>query len=118
MAQGLLAIVRGLRVEERHQQLYKGLGQLTEKFEIKLKKGAEPFLLPVPRKLPIGIREATKRELQKMEILGVKEKVEKYREGCAGMVVTPKTSRDVKICVDLTNFNKSVKKNFLLPRVD
>ena len=34
MALGLLARVRGLRVEERHQQLYKGLGKLTEKFKV------------------------------------------------------------------------------------
>ena len=57
MILGLLARVRGLRVEERHQQLYKGLGQLTEKFKVKLKEGTEPFLLPVPGKLPNGLRE-------------------------------------------------------------
>ena len=59
MALGLLERVRGLRVEERHQELYRGLGQLTEKFKIKLKKGAEPFSLYVPRRLPIGLREAS-----------------------------------------------------------
>ena len=58
MALGLLARVRGLRVEERHQELYRRLGQLTEKFKIKLKKGAEPFSLSVPRRLPIGLRES------------------------------------------------------------
>ena len=119
MALGLLARVRGLRVEERHQKLYKGLGQLTEKFKIKLKEGAEPFSLPVPRKLPIGLREATQRELQRMESLGVIEKVEEYREWCAGMVVAPKTNGNVRICVDLTKLNKSVKReNFPLPRVE
>ena len=46
----LLTRVRGLRVEERHNKLYKGLGQLTEKITIELNKGAEPFLLPVPKK--------------------------------------------------------------------
>ena len=119
MALGLLARVRGLRVEERHQELYRGLGQLTEKFKIKLKKGAEPFSLSVPRRLPIGLREATLRELQRMENLGVIEKVEEYREWCAGMVVAPKTNGDVRICVDLTKLNKSVKsENFPLPRVE
>ena len=119
MALGLLARVRGLRVEERHQELYRGLGQLTEKFKIKLKKGAEPFSLFVPRRLPIGLREATLREFQKMENLGVIEMVKEYREWCAGMVVAPKTNGDVRICVDLTKLNKSVKReNFPLPRVE
>ena len=73
----------------------------------------------MPRRLPIGLREATLRELQRMENLGVIEKVEEYREWCAGMVVAPKTNGDVRICVDLTKLNKSVKsENFPLPKVE
>ena len=45
--------------------------------------------------------------------------MEDYREWCAGKVVAPKTSGAVRICVDLTNLNKSVKReNFPLPRVE
>ena len=51
---------------------------MTEKFKIKLKEGAEPFSLPMVRKLSVELREATKKELQKMESLGVIEKVEEY----------------------------------------
>ena len=64
MALELLAGVRGVRIEERYQQLYKGLGQLMKKIKIKLKKGADPFSLSVPRKLPIVSREATLRALE------------------------------------------------------
>ena len=54
-----------------------------------------------------------------MKSFGVIEKVEEYREWCAGMVVAPKTNGDVRICVDLTKLNKSVKReNFPLPRVE
>ena len=58
----------------------------------------------------MGLKEATGRELERMEELDVIEKVEDYREWCAGMVVAPKTSGAVRICVDLTNLNKSVKR--------
>ena len=35
------------------------------------------------------------------------------------MAVAPKTNRNVRICVDLKQLNKSVKKeNFILPRVE
>ena len=69
--------------------MYRGLGHLTKKIKIKLKIGVEPFSLSVPRRLPIGLREATLKEIQRMENLGEIEKVEEYREWCAGMVVAP-----------------------------
>ena len=95
------------------------MGSLPDECEIKLKEGATPYALPVPRRLSLGLREATRRELERMEKLDVIEKVEDYREWCAGMVVAPKTSGAVRICVDLTNLNKSVKReNFPLPRVE
>ena len=54
-----------------------------------------------------------------MESLGVIEKVKERRRWCDGMVVAPKTSGDVIICVYLTKLNKSVKReNLSLPRVE
>ena len=46
--------------------------------------------------------EVTKKELEWMEAVTVIETVEGYREWCVGMVVAPKTSGAVRICVDLT----------------
>ena len=47
------------------------------------------------------------------------ERVEEKREWCADMVVAPKSSGEVRICVDLTVLNKSVlRENFPLPRVE
>ena len=74
-----------------------------------MKKGAELLSIFVPRRLPTGLREATLRGPQRMENFGVIEKVEEYREWCAGMVVAPKTNGDMRICVDLTKLNKSVR---------
>ena len=39
-----------------------------------------PFAFQVPRKLPIGLSEATERELERMESIGVIEKVEEPQE--------------------------------------
>ena len=116
----LVARVGGARkIEERFPRLYGPLGLLPDKFSIKLKEGAIPFSLAVPRRLPLGLKEATEKELERMEALGVIEKVEEPREWCAGMVVAPKSSGGVRVCVDLTVLNKSVRReNFPLPRVD
>lgn len=111
--------VNKVLIEDMFPNLYKELGQLPDQFSIKLKETAEPYAISVPRKLPIGLREATEKELKRMEEMGVIERVEEPREWCAGMVVAPKSNGDVRICVDLTVLNKSVKReNFPLPRVE
>ena len=54
-----------------------------------------------------------------MESLGVIKKVEEPTDWCAGMVVVPKENGKVRICVDLTKLNLSVKRELHpLPAVD
>ena len=53
-------------------------------------------------------------ELQRMLQLGVIKKVEQPNEWCSGMVVAPKASGNVQICVDLTKLSKSVQREAYL----
>ncbi|CAC5389742.1 unnamed protein product [Mytilus coruscus] len=54
-----------------------------------------------------------------MEKLGVISKVDEPTEWCAGMVVVPKSNGDVRICIDFTKLNESVKReNYPLPVVE
>ena len=58
-------------------------------------------------------------ELNRMESLGVISKVSDPTEWCAGMVVVPKKSGDVRICVDLKALNESVmRETHPIPKVD
>lgn len=110
---------QGLGVERKYPKLFGILGTLPDTFKINLREGSEPLCLHVPRRLPIGLREATKLELERMERLGVIEKVERPTEWCSGMVVAPKSNGKVRICVDLTQLNKSVKREvYPLPRLE
>lgn len=52
-----------VKVEARFSLLYRALGQLPETFEIKLREGEEPFAIPVPRRLTLGMKQATQMEL-------------------------------------------------------
>ena len=63
--------------------------------------------------------EKTKRELKRMEALGVISKVKQPTDWCAPMVVVPKSQDDVRICVDLTKLNESVlRERYEMPSVD
>ena len=117
----LVRVVNGIReeVEKNYPGLYRGLGSLPDTFEIRVREGAIPRAIPVPRRVPAGLREATEKELDRMLSMGVIERVDEPSEWCSGMVVAPKSSGKVRICVDLTELNKSVQReHFPLPHLD
>ena len=100
-------------------KLFNRLGSLDGDFTIHLKPDARPYSLFTPRNVPIPLRTKVKKELDRMETLGVIAKVEEPTEWCAGMVVVPKKSGDVRICVDLKPLNESVLREVHpLPKVD
>ena len=58
-------------------------------------------------------------KLERMEAMGVISKVEQSTLWSAGMVVIPKTSGVVRICVDLKPLNESVLQEVHpIPKVD
>jgi hypothetical protein len=88
-------------------------------FTIHLKPDTQPHSIFTPRNVPIPLRTKVKKELDRMETLGVISKVDEPTDWCAGMVVVPKPSGDVRICVDLKPLNESVLREVhLLPKVD
>ena len=102
-----------------YPKLFTGLGVMGESYTIKLKEGAVPYSLHVPRNVPIPQRPQVKTELERMESLGVISKVEHPTEWCAGMVVVPKPSGATRICVDLKPLNNNVlREPHPIPAVD
>ena len=107
-------VVRVRAVQEspvvRYPSLFEGLGKLDGEYSIRLEEGAKPFALMVPRRVAIPLLQPVKEELSRMEKLGVISRVNQPTEWCAGMVVVPKGNKKVRICVDLTHLNKSVRR--------
>jgi len=99
--------------------LFKGLGNWGEPYEICLREDAVPFALHTPRRVPLALRDEVKAELESMEALGVISPVHEASTWCAGMVVVPKKNGKVRICVDLKPLNTAVKREvYPLPRVE
>ena len=106
-------------VVEEFPELFKGLGKLKDSYKIKLQDGVTPFALSTPRRVPIPLLPKVKKELQRMERMGVITRIDEPTEWCAGMVVVPKPSGKVRICVDLTKLNESVcRERHILPSVE
>lgn len=57
-----------------YSSLFEGIGRLEFIYDIKLKENTYPVVEP-PRKIPIGIEENVKLELDRMEKLGIIRKV-------------------------------------------
>ena len=91
-------------------ELFQGLGRLKDNYKIQIVPEAKPFALTTPRRIAVPLLPKVKAELERMEKLGVISKVTTPTEWCAGMVVVPKPNGTVRICVDLTKLNHSVRR--------
>ncbi len=106
-------------IQKQFANVFKGLGNLGDEYKIKLKGDATPYALFTPRNVPIPLRGKVKEELDRMELAGVISKVDEPTPWCAGMVVVPKKSGAVRICVDLKSLNENVLREVHpIPKVD
>ena len=106
-------------IHQRFPKVFGGLGNLGEEFEIKLKPNVTPHALFTPRHVPLPLCPKVEEELARMEEMGVISKVNEPTPWCAGMVVVPKKSGSIRICVDLKPLNESILREVHpLPKVD
>ena len=99
--------------------IFVGLGTLGEEYTIRLKDDARPHALFTPRNIALPLRDRVHEQLDRMEKIGVISKVKEPTPWCAGMVVVPKKSGAVRICVDLKALNENVlRETHPIPKVD
>ena len=71
------------------------------------------WTLHVPWRVRYPLLSKVKTELDRMVAQGIISKVERPTDWCSGLVVVPKANKtDVRLCVDLTQLNKAVKREF------
>ena len=107
------------KIQQRFPKVCNGLGTLGEPYVIKLKPDVNPYTLFTARNVPIPQRNKVRDEPERMESMGVIDKVTAPIQWCTSMVVMPKSSGAVKICIDLRLFNESILgKSYSVPKVD
>ena len=103
----------------KYPELFTGLGSMKGEHKITLKPGCTPFAIATPRRVPLPLMPRVKEELERMEQMGVISRVHAPTEWCAGIVVVPKQSGNIRIYVDLTKLNQNVcRERHILPSVD
>ena len=106
-------------IQAKYPKLFSGLGKLQSNYTIQMKENATPFSLTTPRRVPLPLLPKVRDELRRMESLGVIKPINEPTEWCSGIVVVPKPNGRVRICVDLTKLNESVKREkHILPSTD
>ncbi len=93
-----------------YKDVFEGLGCIkgvTHHIETDL---SVPPVVHPPRKIPVPLREKVKEELQRMERLGVLEKVESPTEWVSSMVTVLKSSGKLRLCIDPKDLNSAIKR--------
>ena len=91
------------------------VGTLPSTYHIESKENAQPVVVP-PRKLPFAMKERVKKELDRMEKLGVTEEADKPTDWVNAMVVVEKTNGKLRICLDPRLLNQAIKRqHYRLP---
>ena len=110
---------------ESYPQLFEGLGELETSYKIELQANAEPYAVQYPRRVAVPLlpkvqkKSGVKKELDRLETLGVIKRVTEPTEWCAPIVVVPKENDKVRLCVDYTHLNQAVKRErHQLPTVE
>lgn len=105
-------VVKKLEPESDFPQVFQGLGTFKDEYDLKLNPEAKPFALSSPRRVPLPLFEKTRQELERMQELGAISPVTEPTTWCAPMVVVPKPSGAVRICVDFTELNRYVQREW------
>ena len=106
-------------LQEEFECLFGGIERLRNKI---VKLHVDPDITPRQqphRSIPFHVRGDVEKELEKLQRLDVIVRVEGPTPWISPIVVGPKKSAEVRICVDMGEANKAVKReNHLMPTID
>ena len=97
------------RYEKEFPRVFKGLGKVKNVNKIHLNETAQPLSIATSRRLPLPMKQKVQQELKRLEKENIIRPVKMPTDWCAPIVAVLKTNRKVRLCVDFTKLNESVK---------
>ncbi|CAH1232986.1 RTL1 [Branchiostoma lanceolatum] len=106
-------------IKQEYSDVFQGIGRLPGEYRIQVDPNVEP-VVHAPRKFPVSLRDPLKKELDRMEALGVIQKVDEPTEWVNSLVVVEKPkSGKLRICLDPRDLNKAIKReHYQLPTLE
>ncbi|XP_060080411.1 uncharacterized protein K02A2.6-like [Ylistrum balloti] len=103
---------------KEYSDVFSGLQGSFYKHHIEIDPTVKPVVHP-PRKVPLAVHDQVKQELDRMEKLGVVEKVHEPTDWVNSMVVVKKSNNKLRICIDPKDMNKAIKReHFPMKTID
>ena len=98
--------------------VFEGIGTLPGTCKIYLKEGAIPTIQP-PKRVPFALQAKFKEELDRLESLGVIEKVTKPTQWVNSLVLVRKADGSLRICLDPVDLNRAIERpHYPIPLFD
>ncbi|XP_038069819.1 uncharacterized protein K02A2.6-like [Patiria miniata] len=89
--------------------IFEGLGCLPGMHPIIIDETAQP-VVHACRKVPFALHNGLKRELERMESLGVITRVDEPTDWVNSLVVVKKKNGDIRVCMDPRDLNRAIKR--------
>ena len=106
-------------LQQEYKCLFGGIGKVKGRL---IKLHIDPQVKPKQqphRRIPFHVRKDVEKELERLEKLDIIEKVDGPTPWVSPIVVVPKDSGEVRICVDMREANRAVKREkHLMPTMD
>ncbi|UYV72887.1 K02A2.6-like [Cordylochernes scorpioides] len=110
LARRIEVVATRINLIKEFPEVFEGLGQIGNPYEIKLKPGAKPYAVHTPRRVPIPLMEKLKTRLEELEKAGIIAQVNVATEWCAPTVIAGKPNGDIRLCVGLSRLNEDVQR--------
>ena len=94
-------------LSRQHPECFKEIGELPGTYKIPTREDAVPCK-DAPRSVPESQREPLRKELQRMQDIGVIEKVNGPTDWVSSIVIVGKPNGDVRICLDPKKLNDAI----------
>lgn len=119
LIQRLNKINLGHNLLEEFKDVFEGIGCIKVKpHKIIINENANPKVYNA-RKVPYAINDDLKNELDKLENLGIIQKINEPTEWVNPMVIVKKPNNKLRICLDPRELNKEIKREFFqIPTIE
>lgn len=107
------------QVEEEYPELFKGVGKLRD-YQLELHVNESiPAVAQKPRRVPFALREQVTKKVEELIEHDIVERVQGPTTWASPIVVEPKPSGDIRLCVDMRRANEAIiRERIPMPTVD